>query len=167
MNVWQWRKGAAIHSWGWEFHRTVLCAHLTVDLRYLRRQWTCCMNTISVKMGDFADFWNLCYFWKIYILARFEPNLAWIELNNKKLYIYLSHFVKFGTWNFSILMEMVFMAHAMCNNRSHSNWFSRSLKVPVIRSCLDSPKGPHLFFCTYNFYVPKCVRYTEFVLYRP
>ena len=52
-------------------------------------------------MGDFGDFGNFCCFWKIYILAR-------LELNNKKFYIYLSHFVEFGTWNFSILLEMVF-----------------------------------------------------------
>jgi hypothetical protein len=42
------------------------------------------------------------------ILVYIQLNLAPFELINKKLYIYLSHFVKFGTWNFPILMEMVF-----------------------------------------------------------
>jgi hypothetical protein len=41
-------------------------------------------------------------------LVYIQLNLARFELNNKKLYVYLSHFVKFGTWNFPILMEMVF-----------------------------------------------------------
>jgi hypothetical protein len=53
---------------------------------------------ILLILGIFAVF-------EIYILARFE-------LNKKKLYIYLSHFVKFGTWNFPILMEMVLRLHS-------------------------------------------------------
>jgi hypothetical protein len=40
-------------------------------------------------------------------LVYIQLNLARCELNNKKLYVYLSHFVKFGTWNFPILMEMM------------------------------------------------------------
>jgi hypothetical protein len=75
-------------------------------------------NTISIKMGDFGDFGNFCCFWKIYILIRFE-------LNNKKLYIYLSHFVKFGTWNFPILMEMVF--HASTSKKMRTHAFNRIL----------------------------------------
>jgi hypothetical protein len=68
-------------------------------------------------LGIFAVFENI-YFSSIrpkfrlvnLNLVYINLNLAQIELNNKKLYIYLNHFVKFGTWNFPILMEMVFLA---------------------------------------------------------
>jgi hypothetical protein len=76
-----------------------------------------------VILGIFAIFENIYFssIWAKFSLTRpkfrlvnlnlvyIKLNLAQFELNNKKLYIYLSHFVKFGTWNFPILMEMVFI----------------------------------------------------------
>jgi hypothetical protein len=57
-------------------------------------------------------------------LVYIQLNLAGFELNNKKLYVYLSHFVKFGTWNFPILMEMVLCSPTGARNLGSSNQVS-------------------------------------------
>ena len=71
----------------------------------IRCTFSCYLARMKLNLARFGNKYRVMSL----NLGQVKLNLAWLELNNKKFYFYLSQFVEFGTWNFPILMEMVFL----------------------------------------------------------